>query len=153
MNPTIDRACRVHVIAVSSVESDHIVLAHIFGHTSWKLDSVRSIHEAEMQLSGTGTDAVSPVLLCDRELSDGTWKDLLRLTRDFAEPQNLIVTAADADDRLWAEILNLGAYDVLEKPFRPQEVYRTVGLAWSDRRKAPARKVNSAATAKAIAVA
>jgi len=34
-----------------------------------------------------------------------------------------------ADDRLWAEVLNLGAYDLLIKPFDTQEVLRTVGLA------------------------
>jgi DNA-binding response OmpR family regulator len=42
----------------------------------------------------------------------------------------LIVTSDLADDRLWAEALNLGAYDVLAKPFRAAEVFRTVSLAW-----------------------
>jgi DNA-binding response OmpR family regulator len=42
----------------------------------------------------------------------------------------LIVTSRLADERLWAEALNLGAYDVLAKPFDTAEVVRVVSLAW-----------------------
>ena len=35
-----------------------------------------------------------------------------------------------ADERLWAEALNLGAYDVLAKPFDRTEVMRVVSMAW-----------------------
>ena len=35
-----------------------------------------------------------------------------------------------ADDRLWAEVLSLGGYNVLPKPFKTDEVFREVGLAW-----------------------
>jgi hypothetical protein len=37
---------------------------------------------------------------------------------------------ADGDDRLWAEALNLGAYEVLVQPFDPEEVTRVVFSAW-----------------------
>ena len=42
----------------------------------------------------------------------------------------LIVTARCADDQLWAEVLNLGGYDVLMKPFERTEVIRVISLAW-----------------------
>jgi len=35
-----------------------------------------------------------------------------------------------ADDALWAEVLNLGGYNVLAKPFDSREVFRVVGNAW-----------------------
>jgi FixJ family two-component response regulator len=41
-----------------------------------------------------------------------------------------------ADERLWAEALNLGAWDVLAKPFEADEVIRIVDIAgahWQDR--------------------
>jgi hypothetical protein len=41
----------------------------------------------------------------------------------------LIVTAKLADDRLWAEVLNLGGFDVLAQPFYRGEVTRAVGHA------------------------
>ena len=43
----------------------------------------------------------------------------------------MIVTSRLADDRLWAEVLNLGGYDVLAKPFDASEVARVVGTAWA----------------------
>jgi FixJ family two-component response regulator len=42
----------------------------------------------------------------------------------------MIVTSRLADDRLWAEALNLGVYDVLAKPFDRTELIRSVRLAW-----------------------
>jgi DNA-binding NtrC family response regulator len=146
METSIDPTCRVHVIAVSPHESDHIALAHIFGHTSWQLDIAHSVREASAQLFSPGFELVSPVILCEETLCDGNWKDLLRMTQELSHRNNLIVTATQADDRLWAEVLNLGAYDVLQKPFRSQEVFRTIGLAWTDRRKSPARMVARAAS-------
>ena len=141
MNHSIDPTCRVHVIAVSPFESDHIVLAHIFGHTAWRLDSARTAREATVQLFAPRVTAAPPVILCDETLHDGNWKELLAITQELPEPHNFIVTSSQADDRLWAEVLNLGAYDVLQKPFRSQEVFRTIGLAWADRRKPVGRAV------------
>ena len=43
----------------------------------------------------------------------------------------LIVTDRLADERLWAEVLNLGGYDLLLKPFDPEEVLRVVNSAWT----------------------
>ncbi|HYP05450.1 MAG TPA: hypothetical protein VER03_04375 [Bryobacteraceae bacterium] len=153
MDHNIDATCRVHVLAVSPFESDHIVLAHIFGHTAWRLDSARSFNEALVRLYAPNANAVPPVVLCDQTLYDGDWKDLLLAAQELPEPHNLIVTAGHADDRLWAEVLNLGAYDVLQKPFRPKEVFRTLGLAWSDRRKRQTRSVSRTTAVGAGAVA
>jgi hypothetical protein len=42
----------------------------------------------------------------------------------------MIVTSRLADERLWAEVLNLGGYHLLAKPFDASEVVRVVGTAW-----------------------
>jgi DNA-binding response OmpR family regulator len=58
----------------------------------------------------------------------------------------LIVTSRLADERLWVEALNLGAFDVLAKPFDQKELVRSVSLAWLHWRhhhEVPARGVNS----------
>ena len=44
--------------------------------------------------------------------------------------RSLIVTSRLADEYLWAEALNLGAYDMLAKPFDASEVVRVLGSAW-----------------------
>ena len=45
-------------------------------------------------------------------------------------PPLLIVTSRVADACLWAEALNMGAYDVLAKPFDLTEVTRILSSAW-----------------------
>ncbi len=69
------------------------------------------------------SDGETPVVICERSLSDGDWKDLLGKTR------KLIVTSRVADEALWAEVLNLCGYDVLAQPFDEFEVRRVVELA------------------------
>ena len=50
----------------------------------------------------------------------------------MANPPSLIVASRLADDRLWADALTLGAFDVLAKPFERMEVVRSVSSAWLD---------------------
>ena len=57
------------------------------------------------------------MVICERDLQQGSWKDLLEHTQRVANPPFMIVASLHADDYLWAEALNLGAYDVLAKPF------------------------------------
>jgi DNA-binding response OmpR family regulator len=56
------------------------------------------------------------VVVCERDLPPGSWKDVLEQVTILSDPPSLIVTSRLADERLWAEALNLGAYDVLAKP-------------------------------------
>ena len=58
-----------------------------------------------------------------------TWRDLLAALQATSNPPPLIVTDRLADDQLWAEVLNLGGYDLLAKPFDAREVLRTVQVA------------------------
>jgi len=130
----------VAVMAVSPFEEDHACLRTIFSHSNWRISSAYSCHEAVRRLH----TAPSAVLICERDLPDGTWKDLLEAVTLLPFPPLIVVTSSHADDRLWAEVLNLGAYDVLSKPFDRAEVTRIVSLAWlhwkdlaAARRKAP----------------
>ena len=66
------------------------------------------------------------VVICEQSLSDGSWRDVLRTAQMHAWPPPLIVTSRLADSELWAEVLNLGGYDVLAQPFRAQEVMWSV---------------------------
>ena len=46
------------------------------------------------------------------------------------EPPRLVVLASAANRTLWAEAINLGAYDVLAKPLDKTEVQQVVIRAW-----------------------
>jgi DNA-binding response OmpR family regulator len=70
------------------------------------------------------------VVVCERDLPPGSWKDVLEQVTILPDPPSFIVTSRLADEHLWAEALNLGAYDVLTKPFDSTEAMRVVGAAW-----------------------
>jgi DNA-binding response OmpR family regulator len=70
------------------------------------------------------------ILICERDLPDGTWKDVLDRLQSMAKAPLLLVVSRHADESLWAEVLNLGGYDVLLKPFDRSEVTRVIGMAW-----------------------
>ncbi len=71
------------------------------------------------------------VVVCESRLPDGrSWRDALVQLREVDDCARLIVADRLADEVLWSEILNLGAYDLLAEPFDPTEVARVVELAW-----------------------
>jgi len=70
------------------------------------------------------------VVVCEQDLQPGSWRDVLEQAVVLPDPPSLIVTSRLADERLWAEALHLGAYDVLAKPFDRTETMRVVEAAW-----------------------
>lgn len=70
------------------------------------------------------------VVLCDSDEGDHVWRLVLEEISRVPSPPLLIVTSRLADERLWAEALNLGAWDVLAKPWNREEVRRTMQTAW-----------------------
>lgn len=117
----------VTILAVSPAEEDHLLLAHVFSHSNWKCAVARTCAEALEVLRQSGV----AVVICAAELPDGTWKDLLARLAGPPAPPRLIVASRLADERLWAEVLDSGGYDVLCMPFEPPELIRVVSLAWS----------------------
>jgi DNA-binding NtrC family response regulator len=71
-----------------------------------------------------------PLVVCGCDTQPELWKEMLGKFARLDKPPLLIVTSRLADDRLWVEALNLGAYDVLVKPYDSNEVVRTFSCAW-----------------------
>lgn len=75
------------------------------------------------------------VVVCEQSLPDGDWKVLLESIDKLIHRPNVVVASQLADHRLWAEVLNLGAYDLLPLPFEATEASRVVRLAWESSRR------------------
>ena len=122
-----DARMPVSVLALLASSADRDALRAIIAHSKWKLRFEERLGDLREVLKG---DEVG-VVLSDCTLPDGhSWKDLLRAVEATSPARPLIVTDRLADERLWGEVLNLGAYDLLTKPFRPEEVFRVISLAW-----------------------
>jgi DNA-binding response OmpR family regulator len=116
----------VSVLGVSPIEDDRVLLEHVFSHSNWRFDHVHSCAEAVAFARRGGVS----VIITAAELPDGSWRDLFNALKEQPAPPRIIVASHLADDKLWAEVLDTGGYDVLGKPFDQQEVIRVVSLAW-----------------------
>jgi DNA-binding response OmpR family regulator len=116
----------VQVLLISPFDEDHQHLRDILKHSNWQQHDARSQSESFDFLR----ENVTPVVICESELPDGNWQDVLAQLGRMRHPPLLVVTSRLADDRLWSEVLNMGAYNVLAKPLNMKEVFHVVGLAW-----------------------
>jgi DNA-binding response OmpR family regulator len=119
---------------VGLIEEDHASLEGILRCSQcdlrptckWQLNACPTLASALAALRKVRV----PVVVCESDLRPGTWKEVLEELSTLPDPPLLIVTSRLADERLWAEALNLGAYDVLAQPFDGMEVTRIVSMAW-----------------------
>jgi CheY-like chemotaxis protein len=117
----------IHVLAVLPNEQDQRTLETMLPSSKWSVHKAHTLLSAVEQLRGR---RLIGVVLCERDLLPGSWKDLLDYIRRMGDPPLLIVASRLADEQLWAEALNLGAYDVLSEPFDATEVTRILSLTW-----------------------
>jgi DNA-binding response OmpR family regulator len=137
----------VTVLYATGCDKEFEGLSEILRHSRWRLFRATGCQDALSLIAKHRT----PVVLCADELADGDWRRLWADLDDQPQPPRLIIASNRADDRLWSEALNLGAYDILSTPFEPAEVFRVISLAWQSSRRArskpPARRVRSTPSA------
>jgi DNA-binding NtrC family response regulator len=122
------------VLSVSPNDEDCVSLERIFHESDrtvytqseWTVIASPTLASAFSVLQ----DVTVPIVFCESDMLPGTWREMLEHISLLPDPPLLIVTSRLADARLWAEALNLGAYDVLAKPFDATEVIRIVSVAW-----------------------
>jgi DNA-binding response OmpR family regulator len=112
------------LLVVSSDEQDHSSL-HLILRGDCRLHRAAGRREAMSCVRRFRPQ----VVVCDQTFADGDWRELLSDLQGEQQMPPLIVSSRLADDRLWAEVLNLGGYDLLIKPFVAVEVSRVVKLA------------------------
>jgi DNA-binding response OmpR family regulator len=115
----------VSALAVGATERDQVKLEKIFHECGWTLGRARTRSEARRFMDTTPVR----VVISERELPEGGWREMLDDLMQRSEPPPLLVTSRLADDSLWAEVLNMGGYDVLAQPLDGEEVTRVVSAA------------------------
>ncbi len=129
---------RSAVLFVSPRRDDAKRLSQMLSPLPLILDHVPDFQQARAKLGQRGY----PVILTEAALPDGSWTDVLSLARDLVPSAEVIVTDRHADARFWAEVLNLGVYDLLVQPFEESEVQRILSHVCS--RIAPGRSARAA---------
>jgi DNA-binding NtrC family response regulator len=114
------------LLAVGFKDEESRILKQAANRVGCTMIVANTIRDAIQSL---GSHAV-PVIVCQQDLPDGNWQDLLDLSAAWKPPAKVIVVSRLADNRLWAEVLNLGGYDVLAAPLNEGEVLHVLGSSW-----------------------
>jgi DNA-binding NtrC family response regulator len=118
----------------------------IFARSRWQWDAVPTIAQAHSWIARRGAPSV---IICERDLPDGSWKHLFDEIQALPLPPKFIVSSRLADEYLWVEVLNLGGHNVLSTPFDAREVSYVVRYAaesWHREREcAPQRQTGAGA--------
>jgi DNA-binding NtrC family response regulator len=117
----------VKLVAITQNPDDAEALRQIAASYGWRISIVNSCGAAIASLNEQPT----PLVICDRDLSGEPWCDVL--AKIAAQPQAVCVLLASRvlDDYLWHQVIRHHGYDVVAKPFRPEELRRSVTFAWS----------------------
>jgi DNA-binding NtrC family response regulator len=118
------------ILSVSAAPEDHTIVRQSVSGISCSLQTAEDCRSA---LEHLGNRRIA-VVVCERELPDGTWRDILEHLGSAPGRPLLIVISRVADDRLWAEVLNMGGYDVLAKPLNAEEARHVLMTACLGRR-------------------
>ena len=117
--------CFLSALFVGGYEDQRSLVREVFRECGWRLFEAPDRRRATQCLRRHPVQ----VVIAKSDMPDGSWRDMLDHLRCLVRPPLLIVTSRTADEHLWAEVLNLGGYDVLAEPFERDEMVRIVASA------------------------
>jgi DNA-binding response OmpR family regulator len=115
----------VSALLVGEFKTDRLLVHDVFKQSGWRLFEASDRRHAMQCLDRHPVQ----VVIAESDVRNWNWKRVLSDLRRFPRPPQLIVSSRTADDYLWAEVLNVGGYDVLPRPFERDEVQRVIAAA------------------------
>lgn len=115
----------ISILFVGREGADVGVLRGMLQHEALSIATCSRCCEAVNQLDGSRPR----IVLCDRDLPDGSWQAVFRETCKLDPAPLLLVASWHADESLWTEVLTAGGYDVLPRPFERADVTRILAMA------------------------
>ncbi|MEZ5400991.1 MAG: hypothetical protein R2729_15075 [Bryobacteraceae bacterium] len=116
------------ILVVTQGCTEYERLASLFSQSSWSAECVRKASDARQRLAQPNPPGV---VLCEARLPDGGWRDVLAAAGVGPGAPRVIVMARPANDDLWQEVLEGGAFDLVSLPVDSRELFRVVSLAWN----------------------
>jgi DNA-binding NtrC family response regulator len=112
------------IVFVSKSEADYRTLREVARLVSQSVLSCADVQQARKAIRQHDPE----IVVCETQVREnGNWQELLE---DAQAAQSLmLVVSRHADERLWADVFNLGGLDVLSLPFDRDELRRTLSSA------------------------
>jgi hypothetical protein len=85
----------VAALDVSPIPDDHIEPKTIFARSHWEWDGVPTIEKARLWITRCSPPLI---IICARDLPDGSWKQLFQDTEVLPRPPRFIVSSRLADE-------------------------------------------------------
>jgi DNA-binding response OmpR family regulator len=117
----------VKLVAITQNPDDAETLRQIAIDCGWRISIVDSSSAAITSLN----DQPTPLVICDRDLSGEAWPDVLATIGALPQAVCVLLASSVVDDYLWHQVIRHHGYDVVAKPFHPEELRRAVKFAWS----------------------
>jgi DNA-binding response OmpR family regulator len=124
MKPT-KQEISVRALLLGEFDEDRLLVRKVFRRSGWRL--FESCHRRGA-LECVERNAPQ-VVIAESNLAGWNWKQVLHDLKRSSKPPQLVVTSRTADELLWAEVLNIGGYDVLARPLVAEELERVVASA------------------------
>ena len=90
------------------------------------VSAAEDVKEAQKKLAGA---VKYDLAIVDSELPDGSWRDVLQFVAASHAGCEMVVCSRCGDERLWAEVIQCGAFDLVPEPFEKQEILRIIHSA------------------------
>ena len=122
---TVAASHPITVVFVSGCQRDEFTLRNHLRGSAWSIIPAHDVPSA-LALVLALPDAV---VICSDNLRDGTWHDVFDHVKSLSSPPAFILATAANDSSIWAEAVNVGAYDVVARPFELEEILHVVKTA------------------------
>jgi FixJ family two-component response regulator len=118
---------RLTALAIITSHADRTQLERIFEKAGWNI-----VFDDGIEAAADKRHMPIPVIvLYDRDLPSVDWRQAVQQLASGQPRRGVILASSVVDDYLWEEVIQLGGYDVLSKPFREDEVIHAIEFAWA----------------------
>jgi DNA-binding NtrC family response regulator len=106
------------ILVVSSELEHRRMLTSILNREGWDTVCASKVADCDEVLARENVNLV----FCDRRLADGTYRDIVAITRSLSRNVRIVVTSRLADWDEYLEALHHGAFDLIASPCQPTDV-------------------------------
>src|SRR4051794_10140299 len=117
----------VRLLITGQTERDTRTLRAIADQNGWNTFEMRNNVGALACI----TSRQIGVVLAEHDVVNGNWLSLLEQINELPRPPRFVVFSRWADERLWADVLNRGGFDLLSLPVNADELHHSVDIAWT----------------------
>jgi len=115
----------IPILVVSSEFKNRFALRDILSREGWETICTSTVSECEELFDSQNI----AIVFCERDLTDGTYRDILTMTRSRRRSVRLVVTSRLADWGEYLEALRDGAFDLIASPSQRVDVVRVIDQA------------------------